>query len=444
MSFLVCEILISPSNPTLLSFLSLVSCPLALPGMELRKMKALSTLNPSTPLSWSHPCASTIGRTIHWLVGSRNRYRCALLAPSKEGGRAGSGAGTATCFGGMLGSCLSFGTSYGDGAPSTTSLASSYSSSSPPPMSFLGFLDVIREDNRNGNGGTFCCCAAAFAALAFCSCRLSNPFASVRILLAKQSNNSCGIHTWPLGSTRSPSLLVRHKGWFSASATGFMRRASPAACRIVCCTKCERWAKYISYEMGWPFWPSGGADEPCVNTTMALNQTAAPNADVIVFRSGRSPPSTRDTWSILSKYNTMSGLCFFVNRLASAMTRALYAMSADEGCKPGVSISRSVMPCILCVTTRTLVVSVLNAFAATESAPPKRLLIVLLFPTPDLPSSRMVHVNPRSDDVPSRCSALSANATARSNVLALPRPVPVPGAGAAFLPLFSCSANSSR
>jgi hypothetical protein len=35
----------------LLSFLSLVSCPLALPGMELRKMKALRRVKQSVSLS---------------------------------------------------------------------------------------------------------------------------------------------------------------------------------------------------------------------------------------------------------------------------------------------------------------------------------------------------------------------------------------------------------
>ena len=129
-------------------------------------------------------------------------------------------------------------------------------------MSFRGFLEVISDDKRNGSGGTFCCCAAAFAALAFCSWRFNKPLASVRILEAKHSKRSCGIQTWPLGSTLSPSRLVRHSGWFSARATGFINLASPAACRIVCCTKCDLCAKYISYEMGWPFWPSGGADDP--------------------------------------------------------------------------------------------------------------------------------------------------------------------------------------
>ena len=61
---------------------------------------------------------------------------------------------------------------------------------------------------------------------------------------------------------------------------------------------------------------------------MALNQTAAPNAPVIAFRSGKSPASTRETWSIRSKYSTISGLCFLVNFFASAMIFELYATSA--------------------------------------------------------------------------------------------------------------------
>ena len=123
--------------------------------------------------------------------------------------------------------------------------ASSYSSSSSP-TSLKGLRLVMRLERRKGSGGTFCCCAAALAALAFCSWRLRSEFASVRILLAKHRSRSWGIHTWPLGRTRSPARLVRHIGWFSASATGFISRMSPAAWRMICCTTCDLCAKYIS------------------------------------------------------------------------------------------------------------------------------------------------------------------------------------------------------
>ena len=62
--------------------------------------------------------------------------------------------------------------------------------------------------------------------------------------------------------------------------------------------------------------------------------------------------SARAGWSMRSKYSTMSGLCLRVNRFASAMIFELCWMSALEGCKPGVSMSRSVTPRISWVTTR--------------------------------------------------------------------------------------------
>ena len=113
--------------------------PLMLAGTVLRTMKALSTEKPSMPLSWSQPCASTMGRTIHcaqphshiglarraheaalqlvctrqrgcitggtggaedaltWLALSRKRKRWLGLSLSNDGGSAGSGAGMDTC-----------------------------------------------------------------------------------------------------------------------------------------------------------------------------------------------------------------------------------------------------------------------------------------------------------------------------------------------------------
>eukprot|EP00982_Pelagococcus_subviridis_P011681 31108-Pelagococcus_subviridis.AAC.10 len=173
---------------------------------------------------------------------------------------------------------------------------------------------------------------------------------------------------------------------------------------------------------------------------MALNHTAAPNVDVMVFSSGRSAASVRAGWSMRSKYSTMSGLCFFVKRFASPMILELYWMSDADGCSPGVSMRRSVMPCILCSMTRTDLVSASNADAVAESRPSSE-LIVEDFPTPDFPRRRIVHVNPRSESTPSRRSAASAASTALSNELVCPRPMPAP---AAFFPLLSCSASSRR
>ena len=41
---------------------------------------------------------------------------------------------------------------------------------------------------------------------------------------------SCWRHGWSVGSSGSPSALVRHRGWFSTWLTGFISRMSPAAC----------------------------------------------------------------------------------------------------------------------------------------------------------------------------------------------------------------------
>ena len=144
-----------------------------------------------------------------------------------------------------------------------------------------------------------------------------------------------------------------------------------------------------------------------------------------------------------SKYSTMSGLCLRVNRFASAMIFELCWMSALEGCKPGVSMSRSVTPRISWVTTRAFFVSVRNASAAAVPSPRSELMVELL-PTPDLPSRRIVHVNPKSLVVPSRRSADSASATARSKEEDDPRPPEAPAPAPPLAPLLSCSASSSR
>ena len=103
-------------------------------------------------------------------------------------------------------------------------------------------------------------------------------------------------------------------------------------------------------------------------------------------------------------------------------------------------MSRRVMPCILCSTMRTFLVSALNASAAAVFSPSRELIVEDL-PVPDLPRSKMVHVNPRSESAPSRFSFCSARATARSKEVVVPRPV---GAAGVFLPLLSCSASSRR
>ena len=115
-------------------------------------------------------------------------------------------------------------------------------------------------------------------------------------------------------------------------------------------------------------------------------------------------------------------------------------MSEEEGWRPGGSMRLRVMPCILCSTMRTFLVSALNASAAAVFSP-NRELIVEDLPVPDLPRSRMVHVKPRSESAPSFFSFRSASATARSNEVVDPRPA---GAAGCFLPLLSCSASSRR
>lgn len=150
-----------------------------------------------------------------------------------------------------------------------------------------------------------------------------------------------------------------------------MSRTSPAAWRIVCCTRCDRWDTYASYASGWPLGPSGGAVEACVSTTMALNHTAAPNVFVMARSMGRSPNSERLGVSMRSKKSTISGGQRFVkafvlacniqsdhsNRYHSTTRRAmmelLYRVSDADDRKPGVSISRSLMPCIVASTNRT-------------------------------------------------------------------------------------------
>ena len=97
-SFSLCFSDPSTSSVTFSSFLSLVIWPRTLAGTDLRTTNALSTEKPSTPLSWSQPCASTMGRTSHWLALSTKRRWWAELSLSKEGGSAGSGAGMATCL----------------------------------------------------------------------------------------------------------------------------------------------------------------------------------------------------------------------------------------------------------------------------------------------------------------------------------------------------------
>mmetsp|Transcript_61271 Transcript_61271/g.194059 ORF Transcript_61271/g.194059 Transcript_61271/m.194059 type:complete len:239 (+) Transcript_61271:93-809(+) len=70
---------ISFSSTRLKSFLSLESwpetCALALrrPSRERGSTSCFSMENPSMPSSWSYPCASTMGRTIHMLALSRKR-----------------------------------------------------------------------------------------------------------------------------------------------------------------------------------------------------------------------------------------------------------------------------------------------------------------------------------------------------------------------------------
>ena len=58
---------------------------------------------------------------------------------------------------------------------------------------------------------------------------LSRESASDRILELRQSSSSCCFQGCPLGSTGSPAWLRRQLVWFSAGATGFSSRVSPAA-----------------------------------------------------------------------------------------------------------------------------------------------------------------------------------------------------------------------
>ena len=57
----------------------------------------------------------------------------------------------------------------------------------------------------------------------------SSESASDRILELRHSSSSCCFQGWPLGSTGSPAALRRQLAWFSAGATGFSSRWSPAA-----------------------------------------------------------------------------------------------------------------------------------------------------------------------------------------------------------------------
>mmetsp|Transcript_34304 Transcript_34304/g.75041 ORF Transcript_34304/g.75041 Transcript_34304/m.75041 type:complete len:412 (-) Transcript_34304:724-1959(-) len=230
----VCCMEPSASSASCMSFLSLVTCPETLAGTFPLMWNPLSTLNPSMPLSWSHPCASTMGRTIHWFADSRKRKRWEGFSESNDGGSAGSGAGIATCLG---------------GGPTSSPSSGWYTSSSMPSSSgaaLRGLRAVSREESRNGSGGTFGLLALMKLRPAWFSLRLSSALASVRIFEAKQSSSSCGFHTWPLGSTASPRAFLRQEAWFSARDTGFIRRMSPAACRIICCTTCDRCATYMS------------------------------------------------------------------------------------------------------------------------------------------------------------------------------------------------------
>ena len=95
------------------------------------------------------------------------------------------------------------------------------------------------------------------------------------------------------------------------------------------------------------------------------------------------------------------------------------------------------MPCMRRSNIRAFVVPVSNAFASTVPSP-SRELIVEDFPTPDFPSRRIVHVNPKSLSTPSRASCDSASATARSKLELCPRPP------SCFFPALSCSASSRR
>lgn len=58
---------------------------------------------------------------------------------------------------------------------------------------------------------------------------LSRESASERILEERQSSSICCFQATPLGSTGSPAALRRQLGWFSAGASGFISRWSPAA-----------------------------------------------------------------------------------------------------------------------------------------------------------------------------------------------------------------------
>lgn len=134
-------------------------------------------------------------------------------------------------------------------SPSESSSSSSSSDSSPSPIWWVGIFNIARacrsDDSRNGKGGTLERCPNSCPRPGF-SWSFNNKLASARIFEAKQSNKSCGFHTWPLGRTFWPLRLVLQAGWFSTKETGFISLGSCAPCRIVCCTELDLWVTNIS------------------------------------------------------------------------------------------------------------------------------------------------------------------------------------------------------
>lgn len=68
-----------------------------------------------------------------------------------------------------------------------------------------------------------------FRAPVFVAEILSRLSASDSILEDRHSSSICCFQGFPLGSTGSPAALRRQLGWFSAGASGFISRWSPAA-----------------------------------------------------------------------------------------------------------------------------------------------------------------------------------------------------------------------
>mmetsp|Transcript_7791 Transcript_7791/g.19927 ORF Transcript_7791/g.19927 Transcript_7791/m.19927 type:complete len:448 (-) Transcript_7791:292-1635(-) len=89
----------------------------------------------------------------------------------------------------------------------------------------------------------------------------------------------------------------------------------------------------------------------------------------------------------------MSGMCFFVARLAWARMRLFALASCMEGCRPGTSMNFIFTPNTSPSISLTLLLALLPQPSSLSSMP-RRLSTRVLLPVPDLPITRTVH--PRS------------------------------------------------